>query len=443
MATTTATPTTSAVATGAARGVQSAVTLGPLLVATDGSESADPAFAAARLLAERLHGSVGVLTVFEPTPIYLPPPQMLALPTDFDASAMERLRERARQQVRKVVGETAEWPVEVYAGDPASAVRRIARERAASLVVTGVSRHGIVDRVFGEETAAHIATLTETPMLAVTSAFTRLPRTVLIAVDLDSPQILVTPVIRELLSEASAVYFVNAKPRVNAIEAFELSSWERMYDDGIAETYERVKSSLDLPGKVSQQLIRLTGSTAKEILNFAQYSNVDLIIVGQRRGSMLRRRFGRGLPTQILRATTCSVLVLPRLQKSAAVSITQENASSARSTRTETVTERREWPSRLAELSRRNGGRTVALEIDDIELGAQAQASGYPFMGADYDHNDDRVEIMLGTRGPGGAHLTHSVERPTSIDILERSDGQLLALRIANARGQVLVSFVV
>jgi hypothetical protein len=113
----------------------------------------------------------------------------------------------------------------------------------------------------------------------------------------------------------------------------------------------------------------------------------------------------------------------------------------AESSRTNTIVEPSRWATRLAELSRRNLGRTVAVEVDDADFGAQAQASGYPFMGADYDHRDDRIEIMLGARGPGRAHLTHSVTGPTSLDVLERPNGELIALRIANARGQVLVSF--
>jgi nucleotide-binding universal stress UspA family protein len=391
------------------------------------------------VLGGRLAVPVNVVTVYEPRTAYLPPPQLLALPADFDVAAMDALRERAVQQERKVVG--ADWPVEVYTGEPASTVRRIASERNPSVVVTGVSRHGLLDRIFGEETAAHIANLAEVPVLAVTPSFTRLPRTVLIAIDLDSPPIDSTPLVRGMLADASTVYFVNAKPRATTIDGYDLTSWERMYDEGIAEVYERVMSSLDLPGKVSHQLVRLNGSTAKELLNFAQYANVELIILGQRRASLLHRRFSRGLATRILRATTCAVLVTPRPHPGVRIPAPGAGAP-ASSSRTETIVEPSQWATRLAELSRRNAGRTSVVEVDDSELGAQAQASGYPFMGADYDHRDDRIEIMLGARGPGRAHLTHSVVNPTSIDVLERHDGELMALRIASARGQVLVSFV-
>ena len=430
----------SAPAARVARAARTATVTGPLLVATDGSQSADPAFLAAHLLSERLHAEVDVVSVFEPAPFFLPAPPILPMGTDFDNTAIERLRARARQQVSNQVGDTAPWHVDVLPGQPASTIREVARDRKTSLVLTGISRHGIVDRMFGEETAAQIAAITETPMLAVTSPFTRLPRTVIIALDMDSTLVPDAPVVRELLSEATAVYFVNAKPRLVASEAYDLSAWDRLYADAVAEAYERVKASLDLPAKTTQQLVELTGTPVSEILDFSRFAKADLIVVGQRRGSLLRRRFGTGLPTRLLRSTTCSVLVLPRSRERTAPGWSGAQAP-AGDRRTVTMTDRRQWSARLATLSRGNGGRPSTLEVDDVELGAQAQAIGYPFAGADYDHIDDRVEIMFGARGAGAAHLTHSVERPTSIDILEGPNGEMLALRVANDRGQALVSF--
>jgi nucleotide-binding universal stress UspA family protein len=275
-------------------------------------------------------------------------------------------------------------------------------------------------------------------MLAAAAGMQTLPRTVLIAIDLDSPPIPTSRAISELLSEVSSVYLVNVSPPVASVERLQVPSWDRAYGDVLEESRDRVLGSLDLPPRVSQQLVTLTGNPVKEILSFADYARVDLIIVGQRRKSFLQRRFRTGLPTQILRATTCSVLVLPPLPGTEALPVMFAKRAT---TRTETI-DRRTWSSRLADLSRRNEHRLVTLEIDDAELGAQVQAGGYPFMGVDHDGRDDRVAIMLGTRRDGGAHLTHFIERPTSIDVLEGSDRRLMALRIANASGQALLSFV-
>jgi nucleotide-binding universal stress UspA family protein len=413
---------------------------GPLIVATDGSESADAAFTAARLLAHRSGADVEVVGVVEAVIPYVPTGYPFVVPLETGAVELEQLRTRARHQLSALVGDAPGWSVETLYGAPAATLRRIARERNAELLITGVSRHGVVDRVFGEETAPHIAQITETPMLAVAPSMARLPRTVVIAIDLDSPSVPDSPAIRALLSEATTVYFVNSKPRTDVLPEASVETWERTYMESLEEASSRVKDSVDLPPKVFRQLVTLTGNPAREILSFASYAKAELIIVGQRRRWMLHRRMGGGMPTQILRATTCSVLVLPRGRARAATR--PATAAAPRSSRTETITERARWAPRLAQFTRLNTGRRVMMEVDDVELGVQAQATEYPFVGMDYDHYDDRVEIMLGERIGRTAHLTHSVGKPVSVDILDDADGRALAIRVANDRGQALLTFL-
>src|SRR5688500_9065461 len=116
MAPTTATPATPSTAIGVGIPDSVPTTLAPVLVATDATTAADAALVAAQVLAERLRSGVEVVTVFEPAPSFFPPAGALAIPTEFDVSAADRLRQRARQQVQRVVGE--EWPIDAYTGDP-------------------------------------------------------------------------------------------------------------------------------------------------------------------------------------------------------------------------------------------------------------------------------------------------------------------------------------
>ena len=109
---------------------------------------------------------------------------------------------------------------------------------------------------------------------------------------------------------------------------------------------------------------------------------------------------------------------------------------------TVTLTDRRQWSNRLAEFSVRNKGRPAALEIDDTQLGAQAQVTDFPFLGADYDHTDDRLVIMLGNPTGSTSHLTHSIIAPSSLDILEDGDGKALVLRVGDDGGQALLTFL-
>ena len=440
---TTTTPPAAAVAqsdSAAATAVPRPERLGPLFVATDGTSSADPAFIAARLLAHRSGADVNVVTVLERPTVFVPAPYPIALPLDFDEIGAERLRDLAREQMRRLIGEDPGWSIETRFGHAAQTIHRLVRERKAQLLITGVSRHRMIDRMLGEETTADIAQITETPLLAVVAGMTRLPRTVLVAIDLDSPPIPDSEMLRTLLSEVTTMYFVNAKPRGDELPGPETDRWESSYGEAVREAYERVKSSIELAPGVFRQLVSLTGNPAKEIVSFAAYAKVDLIVLGQRRRWMLQRRLGGGLPRRILRATTCSVLVLPRARGSEKVAVPPK--AGTHELRTETITERHRWAPRLAQLTRRNAGRQVMLEVDDAEFGAQAQAMEYPLVGMDYDHYDDRIEIMLGARTGRTAHLTHSVLAPTSLDILEGANGSAVAVRVANERGQALLTFV-
>jgi hypothetical protein len=134
----------------------------------------------------------------------------------------------------------------------------------------------------------------------------------------------------------------------------------------------------------------------------------------------------------------CSVLVVPRARR------TRDQAREMQPAvgRTETIFDPREWTTRLDELSRRNAGRRVSLEIDGPELGAQAQATNYPLLGMDYDRRDG-VVIMLGNPAGGTSHITHSVAAPISVEILEGRDGRTLALRVEVEMGQTLLTFVI
>lgn len=440
---TTTTPLTGAPVTGtgsAAAGEQQGTTDKPILVATDASESADAAFTAARLLAQRCGAPVEVLAVTEPALVHLPAFLPLVPPPDLDVLRMEGLRDRARTQLRRIVGDDTGWHVETRYGEPAPTIQRVAVERKAGLVVTGLSRHGVLDRIYGEETNASIVQLTTVPLLAVAGGTDRLPRSVIIAIDPRTAPLPESVAIRTLLSEVTTARFVYVAPdTMEMTHILPPAPWPPSYVEDVQAAYQRVLGSLDLPAGVSTELVMLAGSSAKEILRFTNEIKADLIVVGQRRQWMVRRWIGGGLATRLLRGSTCSVLVVPRPRRMR--DHARENQAAAG--RTETIVNREEWPTRLAELSHRNAGRRVALEVDDPELGAQAEATNFPFLGMDYDRSDDRIAIMLGNPAGGTSHITHSVAAPISVDILEGHDGKTLALRVEVEMGQTLLTFVV
>ena len=410
----------------------------PILVATDASPTADAAFTMARLLAHRCGANVEVVTVLEPSAMHLPASYPAPTALDNDVERMEALRERARHQISVQVGDSTGWPLDTRLGEPAPTIHRKARERDAELVIMGVSRHGLMDRLYGEETTAHVAQLTAKPLLAVASGVDRLPRTVVIALGINSPPIPTSATMRTLFSEVECVYFVNARPDPTEHPAAAPRA-EPLYLDDVQVAYEAVKRSLGLPPGVVQQPVAVSGNPAKEILRFAAGVEADLIIVGQRQGWFLTRWLGTGLAARLLRSTTASVLIVPRLE---AAHPTAGAVATAGGGRTETIDQRALWPDRLADISRRNRGRPATLELDDAPIGGHAQACRFPFLGMEYDDSEDQISITLGDPAGERAELTHFVVAPTCVEILEGIYGKTLALRVETEVGQALLSFL-
>jgi hypothetical protein len=102
---------------------------------------------------------------------------------------------------------------------------------------------------------------------------------------------------------------------------------------------------------------------------------------------------------------------------------------------------RERWASLLQEFTARNGVRPTSVEVDDIELGAQAQERDYPLLGISYDPHDGCIQMMLGDLASYGRHLTRSIAEPDEIDVMTDEQGRDIALRIAHGAGQTLMTF--
>ena len=96
----------------------------------------------------------------------------------------------------------------------------------------------------------------------------------------------------------------------------------------------------------------------------------------------------------------------------------------------------------LSEFSRNNAGRRARLEIDEVELGAQTEMSGYRFQGASYESDGNRVTLMFGTGKASGSHLERGITEVKSIEVLSgRNSGADIALAIGHDGGQTLLVF--
>lgn len=403
-------------------------TLGPIVVATDGTTSASAALKAAAQLADRTGANVTVLSVLEPLPLVAADYGLLLPPAETDEARRQALLARVRDQVQEVVGPHPKWEVQVLDGDPAAVVARTGREAGARLIVAGIGHHDLLDRMFGGETALHTLRLSRVPVLAVAPTYVTLPQRLAIAIDFSEPSILAARAALALLPTATMVYLVHVAPRLE-LQPEAYAAWMSDYSEGVEPAFARVRARLDVPTGVTVETITLTGKPTKALLEFAKSAHVDVIVTGSRGAGLVDRILVGSTATGLIRGATCSVLAVPMPIGAVPRPSGSPNEIPAH-----------EWAAALEAFTRRNAGRLATLEVDDPEIGAQAQQHDYPFLGAAFDHHDQRIELMLGDMENTSRHLTRGIGDVRHLDLLKDAAGRDWVLRIAHGSGQTILT---
>jgi nucleotide-binding universal stress UspA family protein len=352
--------------------------------------------------------------------------------TDIDRiRRADQLRD-AQEQVRRMAGEPV--GVEMLEGDPAAEVSRVAHDASACMIVCGLGRHSIVDRILGDETALRLVRLADVPVLAVPAGMRRAPSSIVIACDFSETSVRAARAAVAIAAPAATVYLVHVAPRDHT--RYEWDGWGKAYREDSLDALQKIKPQLQPESKTILQSIMLQGDTAAELLRFAANVHADLIATGSHGHGFATRLLIGSVATRILRAATCAVLTVPH-----AAALTDLRTMALPPTGRGVP--RDDWALALDAFTRRNAGRRALLEVDDAEIGAQAQEFDYPLRGASFDHNDQRITLMFGGDGFGdGHHLTRGISKPTSLDVLTEQGGRDIALRIGHGSGQTLLTFV-
>lgn len=403
--------------------------LGPILVATDGTESAEGALRAAAMLARHSEAGAVVLSVMEALPLVAADYGMMIPPVDADAARRKHLRTRVQQQVDAIGGVAKEWSIEVRDGDPAAVIVQTARELDARLIVVGLGHHELLDRMFGGETALHALRRASTPVLAVPPGFTQLPRRAVVATDFSAASVRAARLGLELVDTPTMVYVVHVAPRME-LQPDAFAAWMALYGEGVGPAFERVRADLGLPTHVVVETVTRQGKPSREVLEFARSTQADLIVTGSRGAGLVDRLLVGSTATGLIRGAHCAVLAVP----DAGLSHPDAWPPSARAP---IAADR--WAAELEAFTKRNAGRRASLEVDDPDVGAQAQGRDYPFLGAAYDHHDQAVEIMLGDVSAGRRHLTRNITGVTAIDVLRDEKERDWILRVAHGTGQTIL----
>lgn len=287
-----------------------------ILVATDGSTTAWGAYVAAELMADRYRARVHVLSVLEPVPIIVPAESgaMFSAEAETMLSAeTDRLKEDALrtdmvEQLLKL-GRLAKWSTEIRVGKPASVIAEVARERDIDLVIVGAHHHGVVDRLMGEETAAHLARQVNCPLLVASPSIERLPRRAVLALDLERTNR--KPLIRslEILGSPENLSVLHVTPRAESL-GVDWAEFDDEYRADVASAYAEISSALAALPNIHPELVVMHGDAAREISEFAKGVKAELIVVGVKHRGPLSIAPG-GIAMKVTRAAGCSVLLIP------------------------------------------------------------------------------------------------------------------------------------
>lgn len=401
----------------------------PVVIATDGLAQSAGAVAVGYLLA-RAPEAAWVVSVLRPMPRI--PSSGAALTTDIDRTRRADLLHDAQAQLRRLTGEPI--GVEVDDGDPATTIARVAHTASASLIVCGLGRHNIVDRILGDETALRVVRLADVPVLAVPASADRAPSSIVVACDFSETSLRAARAAVAFAAPSATIYLVHVAPRDHT--RYEWDGWGKAYREDSLDALNKMKHQLQPEPKTIIQSIMLQGDVADELLRFANNVHADLIATGSHGHGFVTRLLIGSVATRILRAATCSVLTVPH-----AAALT--NVRTMALPPVGRTVPRDDWSPALTAFTRRNAGRRALLEVDDAEIGAQAQEFDYPLRGAVFDHNDQRITLMFGGDDFGGGHhLTRGIANPTSVDVLTEQGGRDIALRIGHGSGQTLLTFV-
>lgn len=291
--------------------------LGPVLVASDGAPAAAVACRAAGLLATRLGAPVSVLGVVEPFPTLTaggPVPE----PPEVEAAIMGELREQIQAQVVTASPAPDQWRIEIRRGPPPLVIASRAHDLHSPVIVLGLGRHWLTDRIFGTETALQVLRLADVPVLAVPATFRVPVRRVLIAVDFSANSLRATRVALTLFPDVQTIDLVHVTPPLGP--AVVATPWESQFGAHLAEAWRGFLHALALPSSLSPVVHEssLKGRAGEALLARATATGADLIVTGSHGLGFIGRMIVGSVATQVLRGAEVGVLAVPMSDDQAA-----------------------------------------------------------------------------------------------------------------------------
>jgi nucleotide-binding universal stress UspA family protein len=285
-----------------------------VLLATDGSPASAAATHVAYALAREHRAVVHAISVIDTRPAILPASLDLALANaggTLGAGRQARQLEVMRDSLAATVGASVDWPLRVVVGAPAAAITQEALRVRASLIVTGLRRHGPLDRAVHDETTLSVIRRATCPVLAVTATTHTLPTRVLAALDFGRSSTTAARGASRLVVSGGSVVLAYVPP----ITGESMDEGEALIRElGIAAAFDRCQSELGSPAaRVDRAVLhhKLPQSTAKLLLEYAAATKADLVAAGSMRQRRIDRWLLGSVSTELVRDGRRSVLIVP------------------------------------------------------------------------------------------------------------------------------------
>lgn len=261
-----------------------------IVVAADGRTPSDAAIAAAsRLASGATFGVISVISVGHSTDR-----EHL---DEIDPQSVDARRELIERQMHRVLGDSPDAWIEIRSGYPPAAIASFAQLHGVSVLIVGIGRPAVLDRLRGDESTLRLARMTHTPLLAVAIGRAVPPRRVVVAMDFSRASMRAAKWAMTVAALDSVISLVNVRtPAERATPYGSLGRLAAQLQDGFA-------------GRVLP--VDLQGDPATELLTYANQQQADVISVGSRGLRGVSAGSLGPVATRVVRCARCSLLLAP------------------------------------------------------------------------------------------------------------------------------------
>jgi len=284
------------------------------LVPVDFTDITNPLLKVAKLLALKHNASVILLHAVSPV-IYLPYPESFGV-SPIDLSKLAELEaksiESAKQRLEALRDFLAELPADIVGnvGEPSEVI--LAKEEMADLIILGSHSKGLVERILIGSTSERVAKYCHKPLLVLKGKAPEGFKKVCIAHDLSKH------------AQSAFEFFLNLVPPeedgrltlLHVEETIELPMVDAL-TEGLTKKIEEEKinylnSLLERAkekGWKAELVVKKHSNTADGIVEFIKEGDYDLLVMGSRGLSGLKRVLLGSTSSQVLRRAEVPILI--------------------------------------------------------------------------------------------------------------------------------------